>query len=114
MKKLAVTIVEVPSGQGSWEATYATFLPPTKAVQQWHERRDLHSLQATLNPRSGYVETPLVRAWTVHVPSVPDWRPWYTRALKKAARGLASALHLLLLGPVRRSDGRSRVRFGAR
>jgi hypothetical protein len=112
--KLAVTIVEVPSGQGSWKATYATFLEPAKAVQQWHERRDLHSLQASLNPRSGYIETPLVRAWTVQVPAVPDRRPWYARALKKLVRGLASALHLLLFSPVRRPDGRARVRFGAR
>ena len=112
--KLAVTIVEVPSGQGSWKAIYATFLDPAKAVQQWHERRDLHSLTATLNPRSGFVETSLVRAWTVHVPAVPNRRPWIVRALKRFARSLASALHLLLFGPIRRPDGRPRVRFGAR
>lgn len=111
---LTVTIVEVPSGQGSWKATYATFLAPAKAVQQWHERRDLHSLTATLNPRSGFVETPLVRAWSVRVPAAPERRPWVVRALRHLARALASALYLLLFGPTRRPDGRPSVRFEAR
>ncbi len=110
---LELTIVEVPSDQGAWKALYATFLPPAKAVQQWHERRDLHSLSATLNPQSGFVETSLVRAWTVRVPALPNQRPWFIRLLRRVAREVTSALHLFWFGPSRRPDVH-RGRFRAR
>jgi hypothetical protein len=111
---LEITIVEVPHGQGAWKALYATFLSPTKAVQQWHERRDLRSLSAVLDPTSGFIESPLVRAWTVRVPATPKKRPWIVRALRRVARASASTLHLVLFGPLRRPDARVRGRLGAR
>lgn len=112
---LELTIVEVPNDGGTWKALYATFLSPDKAVQQWHERRNLHSLGAILNPKSEFIETPLVRAWTVRVPAAPQKkRPWIVRALKLVVREVASAFHLVLFGPSRRPDVRVRGRFGAR
>lgn len=105
--ELAITIVEVPSGLGTWTPLYATLTPPARAVQQWHEKKGLHSFRAIHNPRSGFVETTHVRAWSVRVPAAPRRRPWISRVLKRVARELTAMLHLLLFGPPRRSDVRS-------
>ena len=112
--ELSITIVEVPSALGTWTPLYDTLTPPSRAVQQWHEKRGLLSFRAIYDPRSGFVETTHVRAWSVQVPAAPDRRPWILRALRRTARALTSAMYMLLFGPVRRSDVRSGGRLGSR